>query len=180
MRQSCRIPGHVLAHLPDSQILSFVFHRHLRMAQNHVLQLLHGWGRKKFPRLQVMERSREDPRVALCPSRNHNSIAARLVQQRLRILGGKDVSISNDRYLHGFFYPANNIPVCGPGIILFPRPAVHSHCSAPGVLDDLRDLHRIDIAVRKTLAELHCHRLFYSLHHGAKNRLRQLGILHHR
>ena len=120
----------------------------------------------------------KNPRISLGSPANHHSITFCLLKHPLSVFPVCDVPVSDHWYGNRLFHLTDNIPVSLSGVILFPRPAVHSHCSAPGVLDDLRDLHRIDMVIIKTFADLHCYRLLNSSCYFGDNLMHQARVLH--
>ena len=178
MGKSRRVPGHVLPHLPHGHVFALFFGHHPGVPLDHLPDFLPGRAGQKLSGLQVMDGPGEEPGIAFGAAPDHHPVAARLVDHPLRILGGKDISVSPYRNGYGLFYLPDDVPVRLSLIELGPGSAVDRHGRHAGILRHLRKLHGIYGVQVKALAEFHRHRFVKLLHHGAEDPMGQLRVLH--
>ena len=148
------------------------------MAQHHLPYLIRRPLCRLFSGLLIGNQIAKDPRISLGGTTDHDAIAAGFLKHPLGIFPGSHVSVSDHRNGYRLFHFADNLPVCMPGIILFPRPAVHSHCGATGVFDDFRDFYCVDMIIVKALPDFHRQRLFNSPGNFRYNLMHQFRVLH--
>ena len=170
----------MLAHFPNALIFTFVTDMHLGMTQHHICHLFQRRFLMKDSLLQIINDISEQPWVASGTSGCHNGITSCFLNHPPGILRSKDITISDHRNLHCFFYPADDLPIGLAAIILFPGSSVNSNCRSAIGLRDLSHLYRIDMVIIKTFSDLDCHRLVNGIDQTSDNPARQLRLLHQR
>ncbi len=178
MRISGGIPCCMLADLTDTDILSFKLQHHPGMTQNHLCHLRCRRLLQMLSRFKIMQDLPENPRISLCPPCNHEAITSGLFFHGNHILRRKQISVSDDRNLYGFFYLTDNVPVCLTGIELLPGPSMHSNCCRTGGFCNLCHLHRIDMLVIKPFADFYRNRFFDRFYRLFNNLSCEFWIFH--
>ena len=148
------------------------------MAEHHITNLFQTRTFRQHACLFICDHLGENPWISLCSSCDHDSVTSCLFHQLFCFLRTCHISISNYRNRDRLFHLTDDIPICLSAVILFSCPSVHGYSCCPGLLDDLRDLNRINAAVIKSFSYLHSDRLINRLHHCTDNLINELRILH--
>ena len=180
MGHSHRIPGQVLAHLPDTGVFPLVFQLQCRMAQDHFPLLPVRGSCRDRAIFQIGYHLPENPGISFCRPADHDTIAAGLFQNGFCFFRAVHIPVADHWNLHCILHLCDDIPVCLSAVVLGSRPSVHRHrCHTTG-FRDLRDLHGIDMVIVEAFSDLHCHRLIDGFYQCGQNLLHQLRILHQR
>ena len=148
------------------------------MTQHHICHLFQRRFLVKDSLLQIINDISEQPWVASGASGCHNGITSGLFNHPLCILRGKNVAISDNRNLHGFFYPADDLPIGLSAVILFSRSPVDSNSRSAIGLRNFGHLYSIDMIIIKTFSDLDRHRLVNGFHQTSDDPACQLRLLH--
>ena len=138
------------------------------------------WDGKFFAGFKVVDNLPEYPGVAFRASSYHYTVASGLFHKCLCLLGGCNISVTDNGDLNRFLYLPDDIPVCFSAVILGSGPAVNSHRIHACGFRGLSDLNGINMFGVKALSEFNGDRLgrvLYQLLHNAEGQVR---VLHKR